>query len=457
MSHSIPPHPSAQALMRYRILSVIWSLEARGHSLTEAVCLVSEQLHQDTLGQSRTFSRRTLYRWLRAHEAGGLPALGRKSRVPLKGSVVIREELLDFLVEEHGRAPRASVPELLHRARQLGHLRADEVVHRSTVHRVFQRLGLPTRTHNGPKHRDTRRFAYAQRLQMVVTDGKHFRAGANRAKRVAIYLLDDATRFGLDVVVAPSETVVTFLKALHRTIEHYGLFDGLYCDNGKAFIGDDSTAVLAKLGIKHIKGTAGYPEGHGKIERFNRSLKRRILESFSGNPDIDPDCSALTLRLRYDLHHVYNHRPHASLGNDTPYERFMASQRHLKPIPSEYELKLAFSIPATRLVSKDHVIRFKGGHFEVPRGYARQKITVHRRTLEGNALYLFHEDAWLRLHPVDLTANATSLRGHRKPIGDSKEGLPRATASTLAFERAHGSILDADGGFREPSTTEEEE
>jgi len=457
MSHPLSPHPSAQALMRYRIVSVIWFFQARGHSLTEAIHLTSEQLHQDGRGQARHFSRRTLYRWHRAFEAGGLPALERKSRVPLKGSIAIRDQLLDYLIEEHELDPGASIPELLERAKVLGHLRSEEAVHRSTVHRVFKRLGLPTRPQSSPTVRDSRRWAHPERLQMVVTDGKHFRAGVKRAKRVAIYILDDSTRFGLDIVVAPSETVQAFLKVLHRTIEHWGLFTCLYCDNGKAFVGDDSTAVLAKLDIKHIKGTAGYPEGHGKIERFNRSLKRRVLDSLEESPDVDPDCGALTLRLRYDLHHVYNHRPHVSLGNDTPYERFMASQRRLKPTPSEDELKLAFSIPATRLVSKDHVIRFKGGHFEVPRGYARQKITVHRRTLEGNALYLFHEEAWLRLHPVDLTANATSLRGHRKPIEHSQERRPRATASTLAFERAHGSILDADGGFKEPSTIEEEE
>jgi hypothetical protein len=38
-------------------------------------------------------------------------------------------------------------------------------------------------------------------MQMVLCDGKHFRAGAARLRRVALFFLDDATRMGLHVVV----------------------------------------------------------------------------------------------------------------------------------------------------------------------------------------------------------------------------------------------------------------
>ena len=47
---------------------------------------------------------------------------------------------------------------------------------------------------------DRRRFAYPHRMMMVLADGKHFRAGVPRKRRVAVFFLDDATRFGLGVV-----------------------------------------------------------------------------------------------------------------------------------------------------------------------------------------------------------------------------------------------------------------
>lgn len=48
---------------------------------------------------------------------------------------------------------------------------------------------------------------------MVLSDGKHFRAGALRARRVAMFFLDDATRCGLHVVVGTEgESAELFLR-----------------------------------------------------------------------------------------------------------------------------------------------------------------------------------------------------------------------------------------------------
>lgn len=286
---------------------------------------------------------------------------------------------------------------------------------------------------------------------MVLVDGKHFRAGPGRLRRVAIYLLDDATRFGLDVVVAPSENTQAFLHLLHRALVQWGRFDALYCDHGPAFAGGDTTAVLAHLNIPHILGKVGYPEGRGKIERFNRSADARLLRSLAGAQDVAPDCGALTVRLRHDLLEVYNHRPHGALKGKSPHERFFASERRLSPMGDEDELSQAFTVPLTRHVSSDHVVSVDGTAFEVPRGYAGQPITLHRRLLESGRLYLNHRGDWLRLHPVDPHANATSPRGAADGLAPPPEASNRPTASTLAYERALGSVLGPDGGFTEPA------
>ena len=47
------------------------------------------------------------------------------------------------------------------------------------------------------------------RMLMVLADGKHFRAGTARLKRVALVFLDDASRYGLDVVVGEARLAET--------------------------------------------------------------------------------------------------------------------------------------------------------------------------------------------------------------------------------------------------------
>jgi putative transposase len=436
---------SPQALFRYRIVSAVRGHRLVGRSLAEAVGLVARPLHYEASGQARRVSERSIYRWLRAYEKEGLAGLEDKQRQPLAGSRALTDELVDFVRQERERDATASLPELLRRARAQGVVRAGHRVNRSTLWRVCRRLGIPTRRRKQPHQGDMRRFAYRERMQMVLADFTHFRAGATRARRAALYLLDDATRFGLQVAVSTSEQADVFLHAVHQVLVRYGAFDALFTDGGSAFTGNDCARVFAQLGIALIIGTPGYPEGHGKVERFNQAVKGRLLRSLDGAPDVDPDCGALTLRLRHDLRQVYNHLPHEGLGKESPHQRWSRSQRPLRPVAGADWLRACFTISEQRRVSSDHVVSFAGTRYEVPRGHAGERIILHRRILEDDALYIHHHDRLLRLHPVDLYANALSGRGTCS--NDDSPGPRSKTASTMRYEQAFAPILDADGGF----------
>ena len=75
-------------------------------------------------------------------------------------------------------------PEMLRRARERDVIAKDARIHRATVHRALVRMAVPLTRSGGKRDADMRRFAYAHRMRMVL-DGKHFRAGADRTKRVA--------------------------------------------------------------------------------------------------------------------------------------------------------------------------------------------------------------------------------------------------------------------------------
>ncbi len=77
-------------------------------------------------------------------------------------------------------------------------------------------------------------------------------------------------------------------------------------------------------------GTAGYPEGHGKIERFNQTAQAQVLRGLPGAADVDADCGALELRLSRFLDHRYNQQPHEALDGQTPLARFEADTRALR-------------------------------------------------------------------------------------------------------------------------------
>jgi len=445
---------SAEALWRYLVVSQVLAREAGGEVRADAVAAVAAQAHRRLDGRgSRRRSRATIYRWIATFEAGGATALEAGTRAAGGSGAVLPEALMPFIVKCKQSDPRVSIPDAIRQARELGVIGVEQVVDRSTVWRACRAMGVATRRRRRPKTRDSRRFAYPHRLDMVLCDGKFFRAGVERHKRVAFFFLDDCTRMALHVVVGTAESAELFLRGLHGLVQRHGRFSLIYLDNGAGFIAADSAEVVRKLGGHLILGEAGYPQGRGKIERFNLTAQEQLLRHLPGRAEVSSEIGALELRLGHYLRDVYNHSPHESLGNATPSERFFADdkpQRFLDP----HCLRNAFVLPAERLVSNDHCVSFEGVIYEVPRGHAGERITLHRRVLEGT-LAVLHDGRLVDLHPVDLAANAHSRRGSNRGQPDEPGDAPTMGAADYAFLRSHGPVVGSDGGYRDPDDSKE--
>jgi len=436
---------SSQALFRYQVVSGVKVRVLSGMKVAQAVREVLREPHQDFSGQYRRVSERSVYRWLDAYEQEGLAGLEPQPRQRISDSAVLSKKLLHFLCVENKADPDASVPELIKRARLQGIVDEDEPLSRISVWRACRRMGLALRRVHRLKDKDMRRFSYPNRMLMVLADGKHFRAGVGRLKRVALNVLDDATRFGLAVIVGTSETTELFLQGLHQTILKYGLLSALFLDRGPGFISDDTFQVVAHLGIRLIHGTAAYPEGHGKVERFNQTSWQQVIRSFDSNPEVDPDPAALTLRLSHWMHQVYNHSPHESLGGQTPAQRFQQDPRSLHFPKDRGWLDDCFIISFRRRVSNDNVIPCDGIFYEIPRGNARQHIRLWRHLLDGS-VSMIHQGRRLFIHPVDVTGNAYSKRA-KKTKTSPKATRPVHTAATLRFQSDFAPIVGPDGSY----------
>jgi putative transposase len=439
-----PSGVSAEALFRFRVISEVLTEVMRGQRFARAVKVVASRAHTKLNGDERTVSVRTLYRWLESYEQAGLSGLEPAERKHVETSAVLSETLVSFLREEKNTDPLASVPELLRRACEKGKLSKLESVDRTTVWRTVVRMGLPTRRRPTKHEGDMRRFAFEHRMQMVLSDGKHFRAGVARLRRVALFFIDDCTRYGLHAVVGTSENAELFLRGLFEVILRYGLMDSTFLDHGPGFIANDTYRVMGRLERALIFGTKAYPQGHGKIERFNQTAITAALRGLDGAVEVDPSLSALELRLQHYLDR-YNDTPHESLNKQTPRSRWEADTRQLCFPDSEHQLKERFVLTEERRVSKDHIIQYKGSLYEAPRGLSGQKILVHRQVLTGE-LSVPVGDRLVRLHPVDLAHNARDRRGQRSADPPAKVA-PVKTAASLAFERDYAPVVDADGGF----------
>jgi transposase InsO family protein len=405
-------------------------------------------------GVGRRVSERTLYRWLKAYEDHDLAGLEPATRRRTDSSLVLSERFLKLLADYKRADPTISIPEVIAVARELGVLAADERVDRSTVYRAASRMGLPVqrRKKSGP-NRDMRRFAFPHRMDCILCDGKHFRAGVSRARRVAFFYLDDATRCGLHVVVGTSENAKLFLRGLFETVRKRGIPTIVYIDHGSGFIAHDTLAVIKALGGVPIHGETAYPQGHGKIEKLNQTALNRVLASLDGRVDVDPSCAALELRLRHWLRERYNHTPHASLSQDTPWQRWEADPKPLRLADNEGDLRGKFIVTLERGVSSDNVVPVDGIDYEMPRGYAGTRVTLYRRLLDDRIACL-HEGTLVDLAPVDLAANARAKRAQPSRPAEVTQPLP-LRAADIAFQRDFAPVVDTDGGYTDDFDSQE--
>jgi putative transposase len=446
---------SPEALWRYQWVAQIETRVLAGEALPRAIAGVQTHPRRDPRGRERIPSVRTLYRWVAAYREGGLAGLEPRERPRVETSQVLSAELLGLLRTAKLADPELSVPDLIALARQRGVLGAEEPVCRTTVWRACRRMGLPLTRAQALASADTRRFAYPHRMMMVLADGKHFRAGARRRRRVALSFLDDATRFGLAAVVGPSETTELFLRGLHRLLGRHGLPNALYLDHGPGFVSNDTEAVLARLGRRLVHGRARYPEGHGKIERYHRTLQHKLLRTLDGHPEADPDCGALTLRLLHWLREVYNHTPHESLGGETPAERFHRDERPLTRPRDRPWLDAQFTTTEERTVAKDHVVSVDGTLYEVPRA-CRGRIALTRHLLSGT-LTVRADGREVEIHPVEPTHNAFERRARPSRAEPAEPKPPAATPAQRAFDDDFGPLVGPDGDYPEPDTDPEED
>ena len=176
-----------------------------------------------------------------------------------------------------------------------------------------------------------------------------------------------------------------------------------------------------------------------------------MLRSLDGGVDVDPDCHALTLRVRHFLDR-YNDTPHETLAGDTPRQRWEAG-RPLRFPEEEADLYRRFVVREPRKVSTDHVIKADGRLWEAPRGLGDTWVQVTRHVLDGR-FWVLHEGRMVQLAELDPHANATERRsssGADKPL--PSEGIP-TTAVRLAFDYDLRPLVDSDGGFRDEQDKE---
>ncbi|MGH2652447.1 MAG: integrase core domain-containing protein, partial [Actinomycetota bacterium] len=199
-----------------------------------------------------------------------------------------------------------------------------------------------------------------------------------------------------------------FAEALRR----YGVPEEVLTDNGKVFtarFGHRAAETLfdricRENGITHRLTAVRSPTTTGKMERFHKTLRRELFakRSFSTIEEAQQALDAFV--------EDYNAlRPHQSLGERTPAERFRlraVETSELETVfPAESLVDAATpAMPTGHLRPDGHLrkvdgngrIIFAGTRYRVARFLAGQHVTVR---IDGEVIRIFHGDTLIGAHP----------------------------------------------------------
>lgn len=267
-----------------------------------------------------TISRQTGYEVLARYLEEGREGLAARSHRPHTSPNRIPRELEEAVVRARSEHPAWGARKLSAYLEGAG-LRCPK----TTIGRVLKRNGLIDST-EAAKHKAWKRFESSEPNEVWQMDFTDFRLSGCTAQSHVLVILDDASRFLLKLGAYPNERRGTVEEALRGAFETYGMPEVILTDNGAPWgscgMGEGYTKLsvwLIRLNIKPVHARAYHPQTIGKVERFNRTLRREL--GLGGFRDLAESQRALD-----DYLAVYNfERPHSSLELKVPANLYHSS------------------------------------------------------------------------------------------------------------------------------------
>jgi putative transposase len=194
-------------------------------------------------------------------------------------------------------------------------------INHNRIHKIMLEEGLAKPNIKKQKKRKYKCYERKHSLSLAHTDWATYKG------KQFILFEDDASRFILAHGEFWSANKINTTKVFKNSLK-YGIYKQLHSDNGTVFRANDKEGMkkgecdfqkeVKSFGIKQIFTRVRYPQGNGKLERLNGTIKQLWKKLGS---------------LDKAVHHYNFKRPHSGLTNGklrTPYQAFIEKSRKTK-------------------------------------------------------------------------------------------------------------------------------
>ena len=353
-------HDELVALFRYSVISEAVSVQLSPAERGLVVRALATQIWSTPDGESHSFSRATLDRWITAYRQRGLSGLKPVARSD-KGRGRVNHELMAEAVRLRRAVPARSAAQITEIIARAHHVMLSE----RTVREHLVRAGVSRAQLNVAPGKAFGRFEASRRNEIWIGDvlvGPFVphprRAGSRRAK--LFVLVDDYSRLLVHARWMEEENTRAGQDVFRAGVARRGVPEHLYLDNGAPYRSSQLERSCAVLGVHLVHSKPYAPQGRGKQERLNRYIRERFLteaeaagiESFA---ELNDSFMAWAEQ-------VANTRVHAET-KQTPIARFLADGPPQRPDPAL--VREAFRWSSSRRVTKTATVSLFANRYQV--------------------------------------------------------------------------------------------
>jgi transposase InsO family protein len=280
-------------------------------------------MSQAALARQFNTTSKTVGKWVKRFRSEGIVGLRDRSSRPHSSPSQTPVATCDAVVS-------------LRRQRHTQQQIADQIgISKATVSRILNRNGLSLLSALEPQqprpryeraspgeiiHFDIKKLGRFNRIGYRITKDRAGHTSTGRPGFECVHVaIDDHSRVAI-AEIFPDQKKESAVAFLLQTIAYFGRLgvtvNRVMTDNGSCYRSKAFTRACKQLSIKHIFTKPYTPQTNGKAERFIQTALREWAYA-TAFENSDQRCSALPFWL-----HRYNwHRPHASLGKNTPVSR----------------------------------------------------------------------------------------------------------------------------------------
>jgi transposase InsO family protein len=395
-------------------------------------------------------TRQTLHGWLRRYANQGVAGLVDKSSRPETCPHQMSPETEARIVEMRRTHPRWGPRSI---RTHLAHEGVTPLPGRSSIYRALVRHHLLEPTPRKRSRSDYKRWERSKSMELWQMDivGRFYLADGTEVKVVTG--IDDHSRFCVCARIVARATARPVCDALLFALRQHGAPNEILTDNGKVFTARFGPGpgpvlfdrILHEHGIKH-RLTAPYsPTTTGKVERFHRTYRDEFLtEHDRKHATIEEAQAALDAWVvNYN-----NERPHQSLGDRPPAERFALAAPRV-PVDTTVEvpeIQEATASPrppgVSRWVDQKGSIGLNSFRYRVGPTFAGESVEV---VVQGGLVEILHQGVLVATHAE------RRREGGKATTKAPRAGRPRRSSSGLSVVRsvdAGGSISFAGASYR---------